>query len=48
MVPFSTLGLGEIHQVSQEFLFLKIILLNDMQDLQISHTWNFSAGGLLR
>lgn len=48
MMTFSTLGMGRIHQVSHEFLFLKIILWNDLQDLQISHTWNFSAGGLLR
>jgi len=44
----STLGMGGIHQVNHEFLFLKIISWNDLQDLQISHAWNFSAGGLLR
>jgi len=44
----STLGMGGIHQVNHEFLFLKIILWNDLQDFHISQTWNFSAGGLLR
>jgi hypothetical protein len=48
MMTVSILGIGGIHQVSHEFLSLIMILWNDLQDLQISHTWNLSAGGLLR
>ena len=44
----STLGMGGIHQVNHEFLFLKIISWNYLQDLQISHTSNFTVRGLLR
>jgi hypothetical protein len=48
VMTFWTLRIGWIHQVSHEYVFLKIILWNDLEDLQISHTWNFSAGRLLR
>jgi hypothetical protein len=43
----ATLCMAGIHQVSNEFFFQLIILWKDMQDLQISHTWNIYFAGRL-
>jgi hypothetical protein len=48
VMTITTLSMAGIHQVSHEFLFVISILWNDLQDLQISPPWNFTAGGLIK